>query len=80
MSDKVIEWAREAGCGYQEGKAYLSFTPEELARFATLARADMKEQCANVCDVESEFSGAGGKKDASASNCATAIRALKDQP
>lgn len=61
----------------------------DIEHFAELVRADERdramhenayvlaerEACAKVCDVEAEFAGSNGKKDAPASNCAAAIRA-----
>jgi hypothetical protein len=42
---------------------------------ARRAIAKEREACAKLCDAEAEFSGSNGKKDASASNSAYAIRA-----
>ena len=41
--------------------------------------AKERERCAKVCEGEAEFAGINGKKDASALNCAAAIRAGTEQ-
>ena len=49
MNQKIIEMAREAGLGlfiqYEKGRPR-----EALERFYRLARQDMQEQCAKVCE------------------------------
>lgn len=50
---------------------YTADQVEEARRAAILAE---RERCAKVCEAEAEFSGSNGKKDASALNCAAAIR------
>ena len=43
------------------------------------AVAAEREACAKVCEAEAVFAGSDGRKDASASNCAAAIRARSKQ-
>lgn len=77
MSDKVIEWAREAG---MTGLSTIDIG--YLTSFATLARAEMKEQCAVAAwskGMELHMKATPDTRE-TGSACAAAIRALKDQP
>ena len=56
-----------------EGMSFFLRTFAELVDAKAIAKE--REACAKLCDAEAEFSGSNGKKDASASNCADAIRA-----
>ena len=74
--DKVIEWAREAGGTVEDAwfcDVY-SFNLSNLIRFAQLARADMREQCAKEVEKYDDQSWFLLQQD----DCAAALRALKD--
>ena len=74
MSDKVIEWAREAGLlDVVDDLALTCTIVSAIGRFATLARADMKEQCAK------HFERLSGT-EWFAENVADEIRSIEDQP
>lgn len=62
--DQIIQWAREAGLS---GGTFVSV--DALTRFATIARADMQEQCAQLANKQGTSNG---------QRLAEAIRALKD--
>ena len=76
--------AREAGAATTDGRGRVTFEFDSygLARFAALIEAQMKEQCATVCEGVAEVSscsGIGVKRAAAisaANSCAAAIRAL----
>ena len=82
MSDKVIEWAREASehatkeadksCSTDCDAYAIAWTFAFNLHISTLARADMKEQCAK------HFERLSGT-EWFAENVADEIRALKDQ-
>jgi hypothetical protein len=46
-----------------------------IYEFAKLVADKEREACAKVCDAEADFAGSNGRMDASAANCAAAIRA-----
>jgi len=76
MRDKVIALAREVAAPKTADPvdsygSFVTLTPDELVRFYQLARADMKEQCAKVCEEHWRNSG-------NAQECADTIRALED--
>ena len=72
---EIIELAKTAGIvDWTEDGDWACVTCE-LFRFAKLVAAKEREACAKVCDAEAIFAGTDGRKDASASNCAYAIRA-----
>ena len=87
--DQVIQMAREAGFNACNGFSQLIVrhsngswvdVADQLERFAALVAAAEREACATVCDHE--FSQWIDKTDDGAvavKNCATAIRARKDQ-
>lgn len=91
--EQIIAMAREAGIEWQGGFVRVAecVTQDELERFAALieqaARADERERCAKVCEVEArqhEHLDRNGRSrhldDAAiAKTCAAAIRALKEQ-
>lgn len=53
---------------------YMRENPMYSAREVRELIAEEREACAKVCETEAAFSGSNGKKDASALNCADAIR------
>jgi hypothetical protein len=71
--DEIIDMAREAGLGLYLAPNWALH--EELELFAKLVATHEREACAKVCDAEADSAGSNGRKDASAANCATAIRA-----
>ena len=67
---KIIEMAREAGLW----PAVTDTFPKELQAFAELVRADEREACAKLCDVEEETANQETWYQC-AKECAAAIRA-----
>ncbi len=86
-TDEVLKWAREADT-YAILQSDDTFDRKEIfeERFAALAyaagAADMKEQCAKVCDEKVAAEYATGKVDHNemgwTQSCAITIRALGD--
>ena len=50
----IIEMAKEAGASMQHGGGFMLGGVVAIERFAELVRADEREACAKVCDVEEE--------------------------
>jgi len=77
--DDIIRLAREAGAGEPEslyGRTdYVVMTWFELERFATLATAAEREECAKVCDERASKAPMGSDEQCEAEDCAYAIRA-----
>ena len=84
MTDRarIIEMAMQADLAtWHESIAGYGFgfaEPDKLERFAALVRAQVLEQAAQVCERMDEASYPHTRKWPS--DCAAAIRALKDQP
>ena len=77
--EDIIRMAREADIEWDlidddEGQIWY-ISANGLQRFAALVAAAEREACAKVCDVEAEFCGSNGRKDAVGTLCAAAIRA-----
>jgi hypothetical protein len=83
MNERIRELAEQAGFetneanitigNYFRDKEYFyadDFIEDELKKFAEL----IMQECAELCEGEAIFAGSNGRKDASASNCATIIR------
>jgi hypothetical protein len=83
MNERIRELAEQAGFetneanitvgNYKQDNEYFyadDFIEDELKKFAEL----IVKECAELCEGEAIFAGSNGRKDASASNCATIIR------
>ena len=68
MNQRIKELADRSGISRQYQEEY--FGPKLLEQFAEL----IVRECAELCEGEAIFAGMNGRKDASASNCATIIR------
>jgi hypothetical protein len=80
--EQIIRMAREAGASTEIKHVTVGngdgivFTPDELARFASLVRADEREACANLCeDSHQEYEQYTGRPLPLNYTCAAAIRA-----
>lgn len=82
--DKVIALALKAGFAHEVATGHIVATSgytevvctAGLERFYQLARADMKEQCAKVCEEQNPIGSVN--QEWMQERCATAIRALED--
>jgi hypothetical protein len=64
---KLIEKATTIEYGVDNGFDRVVFDKEKFAELIV-------RECAELCEGEAIFAGMNGRKDASASNCATTIR------
>lgn len=80
--EKMLELAAKAEADISQAVGYhaITFTPENLRKFAALVRRDAFEAAAKTCaeEMEPEW-GAQDKYNVACSNCADAIRDLAAQ-
>lgn len=55
-------------------ETWTSLDPEQIKKVSDKFAELIVQECAQLCDTEASFAGSNGRKDASASNCATAIK------
>ena len=74
MTNRDIEAAADSIAGFCDKPADRDGASKAIVALVNRAVLAERERCAKVCEAEAGFAGSTCKKDASALNCAAAIR------